>query len=346
MASTPNTIMHTGTTSDASQGTLSTMANVYVVAKMLIRALPYLVFEKFGQAYPLPTKSTKTAKFRRFESLDVTPTELTEGVTPTAQTFTVTDIEATVHQYGNLVTMTDVLLDTNDSPVMEQVTQIVGEQAAETVENMRIGVLLGGTNVEYSNGTSRAEVNTPISLPLQRRITRKLKNQKARMITDSIKSTPRFYTESVAPCFVAVCHPDCEADIRSMPHFIDVKDYGNAGPWENEIGAVEGVRYLFTTLMKSWPDAGGNKTNAAGDTMVSTTGTKADVYPILFLAKDAYGLVPLKGAESLTPVIINPSHTESDPLAQRAHVAWKTMQTCVILNQAWMVRAEVAVTAY
>ena len=242
--------------------------------------------------------------------------------------------------------MTDVLLDTNDSPVMEQVTQIVGEQAAETVENMRIGVLLGGTNVEYANGTARNEVNTPISLPLQRRITRKLKNQKARFLTDSIKSTPRFYTESISPCFVAVCHPDCEADIRSMPHFQDVKDYGNTSPWENEIGAVEGVRYLFTTLMKSWPDAGGAKTNAAGDTMVSTTGTKADVYPILFLAKDAYGLVPLKGAESLTPVIINPSHTESDPLAQRAHVAWKTMQTCVILNQAWMVRAEVACTAY
>ncbi len=343
---TPNTIMHTGATSSSTGGTLSTMANVYVVAKMLIRALPYLVFEKFGQAYPLPTKSTKTAKFRRFESLDATPKELTEGVTPTAQTFSVTDIEATVHQYGNLVTMTDVLLDTNDSPVMEQVTQIVGEQAAETVENMRIGVLLGGTNVEYANGTARNEVNTPISLPLQRRITRKLKNQKARFLTDSIKSTPRFYTESISPCFVAVCHPDCEADIRSMPHFQDVKDYGNTSPWENEIGAVEGVRYLFTTLMKSWPDTGGTKTNAAGDTMVSTTGTKADVYPILFLAKDAYGLVPLKGAESLTPVIINPSHTESDPLAQRAHVAWKTMQTCVILNQAWMVRAEVACTAY
>lgn len=343
---TPNTTMHTGTTSSSANGTLSTMANVYVVAKMLIRALPYLVFEKFGQAYPLPTKSTKTAKFRRFESLDATPNELTEGVTPTAQTFSVTDIEATVRQYGNLVTMTDVLLDTNDSPVMEQVTQIVGEQAAETVENMRIGVLLGGSNVEYANGEARDAVNTPITLPLQRRITRKLKNQKARFLTDSIKSTPRFYTESISPCFVAVCHPDCEADIRSMPHFQDVKDYGNTSPWENEIGAVEGVRYLFTTLMKSWPNAGGAKMNVAGDTMVSTAGINADVYPILFLAKDAYGLVPLKGAESLTPVIINPSHTESDPLAQRAHVAWKTMQTCVILNQAWMVRAEVACTAY
>lgn len=344
--STPNTIMHTGTSSSKSDGTLNNMANAYVIAKMLIRALPYLVFEKFGQAYPLPTRSTKVAKFRRFESLDATPKALVEGVTPTAQTFEVTDIEATVAQYGNLVTMTDVLLDTNDSPVMEQVAQIVGEQAAETVENMRIGVLLGGSNVEYANGSAQNEVNTPITLPLQRRITRKLKNQKARFLTDAIKSTPRFYSESISPCFVAVCHPDCEADIRQMPHFQDVKDYGNTTPWENEIGAVEGVRYLFTTLMKSFPDKGGNKTNTAGDTMISKTGTKADVYPILFLAKDAYGLVPLKGAESLTPVIINPTHSESDPLAQRAHVAWKTMQTCVILNQAWMVRAEVACTAY
>ena len=46
---TPNTIMHTGATSSSTDGTLSTMANVYVVAKMLIRALPYLVFEKFGR---------------------------------------------------------------------------------------------------------------------------------------------------------------------------------------------------------------------------------------------------------------------------------------------------------
>lgn len=343
---TPSYIMHTGATSNKAEGTLSTMSCAYVVAKMLIRALPYLVFEKFGQAYPLPKNSTKNVKFRRFESLDATPKELVEGVTPQAQTFGVTDIETTVRQYGNLVTMTDVLLDTTDSPVMEQVTQIVGEQAAETVENVRIGVLLGGSNVEYANGTARAQVNTPLSLPLQRRITRKLKNQKARYITDTIKSTPRFYTESVSPCFVAVCHPDCEADIRSMTHFQDVKDYGNTSPWENEIGAVEGVRYLFTTLMKSWPDAGGAKTNDAGDTMVSTSGTKADVYPVLYLAKDAYGLVPLKGSESLTPVVINPSHTESDPLAQRAHVAWKTMQATVILNQAWMVRAEVACTAY
>ena len=68
------------------------------------------------------------------------------------------------------------------------------------------------------------------------------------------------------------------------------------------------------------------------------------MYPILFIAKDAYGIVPFKNTSAVTPVIVNPAPSASDPLGQRGHVAWKSMQTAVILNQAWMVRAEVAVS--
>lgn len=322
------------------------MANAYIAAKALARALPYLVFEKFGQGYPVPSKSTRTIKFRRFEALDNTPKELTEGVTPTGQKLSYTDIEADLKQYGDLLVLSDVVLATADSPVMEQASALIGEQAAQVVENIRINTLLGGTNVEYANGAARTDVNTPITLGFQRRVTRKLKNQMARFITDTIASTPRFYTESVLPCFVAVTHPDVEADIRNMIGFKDAVDYGSQAPWENEIGACENVRYIFTTMMPVYKDAGGNVTNASGAKMISTKGTKADVYPVLFIAKDAYGLVPLKGMDSLTPMVQNPTPTPSDPLAQRAYVAWKTMQTCVILNQAWMVRGEVAATAY
>lgn len=333
-----------GTTPAANN--ISYLRNAYIVTKMLERALPYLVFEKFGQAYVLPSNSTKTAKFRRFESLDATPTRLTEGVTPNAQNMQTTEIEATVEQYGNLIIMTDVLLDTIDSPVWEQATQLIGEQAAETVENIRIGVLLAGTNVEYANGAARNAVNTPLSLDLQRRITRKLMNQRAKKLTSFVSSSPKFYNDSVWPCYVAVCHPDVDADIRSVPGFIDVKDYGSSSQWENEIGAIEGVRYIYTDMLPSWADAGATLTNAAGDTMLSTGGANADVYPILYLAKDAYGLIPLKGADALTPMVVPATPSASDPLAQRAYISWKTMQTCVILNQAWMVRAEVAVTAF
>ncbi len=324
----------------SSTGSIPTMVNAYVALQLLVRALPYMVFEKFGQAYPLPEKSTRTIKFRRYEALDATPAKLTEGVTPNSQDLKVTDLQVTLDQYGDLVTVTDVLLDTTDSPVLEQATAVVGEQAAEMLERVRIGVLLGGSNVEYANGAARNAVNTPISTNMQRRITRKLQAQRARNINEIIRSTPSFNTENVSPGFVAVCHPDCDADIREMKGFIDVKDYGSVPSMENEIGAVEKVRYLYSDLLEAYPDAGG----AAGSTVVSTTGTNADVYPILYIAKDAYGIVPFKGTNAITPVVLQPTPCESDPLGQRGHIGWKAMQTAVILNQAWMVRGEVAVS--
>ena len=79
MNTTGGTIVANGTTT----GALSTMLNAHAIFQFLVRALPYLVLEKFGQAYPLPERSTKQIKFRRYEALSATPTKLTEGVTPT-----------------------------------------------------------------------------------------------------------------------------------------------------------------------------------------------------------------------------------------------------------------------
>ena len=111
-------------------------------------------------------------------------------------------------------------------------------------------------------------------------------------------------------------------------------------PYENEIGKCEDFRYLSSTIITPWEDGGA----AHGDKAVSTGGTKADVYPILYVASDAYGIIPLKGKGAVTPMVVNPKPSDSDPLAQRGHVAWKAYQTACILNDAWMVRAEVGVT--
>lgn len=320
-------------------GDISNRTAAYAVAEFLRRATPFLVWEKFGQTYPLPMNSTKVAKFRRMLALDATANELTEGVTPTAKTLSVSDVTATLRQYGDLVTITDQVLDTNEDPILKEGVGVLGEQAAQMIEGIRFGVLKAGTNVFYANGSARGDVNTPITRTLQRKVTRFLKRQMASHITKIVSSTPRFNTENVAPSYVAVCHPDCESDIRGMEGFKDVIDYGSVSAWENEIGSVEGVRYIYSTTVTPWEDAGGT----AG-AMISTTGTNADVYPVIFLAKDAYGIVPLKGKAAVTPYVVNPKPTASDPLAQRGHIAWKSMQTCVILNQAWIVRAEVACT--
>jgi N4-gp56 family major capsid protein len=321
-------------------GDISPRTAAYAEKELLKRGQPYLVIEKFGQAKALTANNTKVMKFRRYEALPNAIKALTEGVTPTSTQLIPTDVTATLSQYGDVVTITDVVMDTHEDPVLNEAVAVLGEQAAQMIEKMRFGVLKSGTNVIYANGVARNAVNTPISIDLQRRAVRTLKRQNGRPITSIVRSTPSYGTENVAPGYVALIHPDLERDVRAMAGFTPAEKYGSITPWENELGKVDDVRYVTSTIFEAWADAGGAK-----GAMLSTTGTTADVYPVLFLSRDAYGIVALKGAYAVTPMVVNPKPSDSDPLAQRGHAGWKAMQTCVILNDAWMVRGEVAATA-
>jgi N4-gp56 family major capsid protein len=338
-------------------GDISPRVAAFAVSELLKRGLPYLIIEKFGQVYPIPTNSTKVAKFRRYFLLGATGgagdgnpaeafstplalTPLVEGVTPTGKRLSNMDYTVTLVQYGDYLTITDVVLDTAEDRVLQQATEALGESAAQTIETIRWNVLKAGLNVFWANGGARNAVNTPIALAMQRKVTTALTRQNARRITSVVKSTPDFRTEPIEAAFIGLLSPDLESDIRNMTGFIPTKQYGTVTPWENEIGSVETVRYLQSTIFAPFPDAGG----VAG-VMRSTTGANADVYPILYLGRDAFGIVPLKGKDSLVPMVVNPKPAPGDPLAQRGTVGWKAMTTAVILNDAWMARLEVACTA-
>lgn len=310
--------------------------------EMLKRGQPHLVIQQFGQAKPLGKNDTKVLKFRRYERLSAATTPLVEGVTPTGSQPTTTPYTATLYQYGDYLELTDVIKDTHTDPVLMEYSAIIGEQAALTVETVAFGILKAGTNVYRANGTARTDINTPFTRNMQTKVVREFKRQLARPFTSKIKSTPSFGTEAVLPSFVCLIHPDLEDTIRNIEGFIDVKDYGGGSVYESELGAINQVRYVTSTVFEAWPDAGGAYAGS-GTAMISTSGTLADVYPMIFLAPDAFGIVPLKGANAITPIVLNPMPRGSDPLGQRGSVGWKTYFTAVILNQAWIRRCEVAV---
>ena len=347
-------------------GDISPAVAAYSVVRMLERAIPYLHLEKFGQTYPLPTNSTQTAKFRRYYLvgasgaagpdaggfyIPVATTPLVEGVTPTGSLLTNQDYTATLAQYGDYVMLTDVIMDTHTDPVLAQATETLGEQAAVTVENIRFATLRAGTNVYYAGRVnSRSLVAQPVHLADQRSVSTGLNRQNAKKITTVIASTPDFNTKSVEASYMAVCHPDLETDLRSMPGFTVVASYGpHTSPMEGEIGSVEQVRYLTSTVIAPYADAGAavaaNFGGVAGATGRSTSGAFYDVYPILYFGRDAYGIVPLKGKSSMVPMVVNPKPSASDPLAQRGSVGWKLYTTTVILQDLWMARLEVAATS-
>lgn len=334
-------------------GDISYRTAGYFSRELLERAQPLLIVSPLGQPKPLPKHSTKTIKFRGYEHLPNQPKPLTEGVTPQASKPKFRDVQVTIGQYGDYIELTDVLDDTHEDPLIQEFADILGEQAAIMLERVVIGGLMAGTNVHFSGSaggvvaTNRTGVNEPLTLNLQRRIVRGLKRQNAQPITSIINASPNFATSPIPPSFVAVCHTDCEADIREMPGFVPVEKYGSQKPLRGEIGSVEGVRYLTTTVLEPFADAGAAP--KTGTSVESATGACADVYPILFFGKNAFGTIPFArsrmGASPIVPTVLNPNVPRGgDPLGQRGTIGWKAYYASVILYDFWMARAEVAVT--
>lgn len=322
-------------------GDISQRTAAYAAVQMLSHAEPILVLNKFGQSKPLPKNKADTVKFRRPVPFAVATTPLTEGATPTAQQMAYEDVTVQLAQYGAVVEITDHVSDMNEDPVLKDASMLCGEQAGETVEMITYGVIKAGTNVQYANGAARGDVNTAIELGDLRAAVRTLKSNRGRPVTQMLSGSPMHNTSPIEGGFIAFGHTDFEADVRGLTGFTPVAQYGSRKPLcPEEVGSVESVRIILSPLFTPWADAGGVK-----GTMVSTTGTDADVYPMIVIAKEAYGLVPLKGANSMTPMVLNPNTPRGgDPLGQLGTVGWKTYFAATILNEAWMVRIEAAVT--
>jgi N4-gp56 family major capsid protein len=316
---------------------------IEAVAKMLTRIEPITVLEPWALVTPLPKNKGETIKWRRIRPLVVSTTNLTEGVTPPSEQLVYEDVVTVIAQFGGWIQITDKVTDLHEDRVLDDAMTALADQAASVKEAVIWGILRGGTNVFYSNGVARSSVNTPIDLDLVNAAVNLLKRNHAKKLTERMKAGPNIATEPVNSSYVAFSHIDLETDIRDMDGFVPVEKYasGQALDPEWEIGKVNEVRFILSPQLSAFADAGG-----ATSVMRSTSGTNADVYPVVIIGKEAFGVVPLKGISSVEMAVKNPKMGEpGDPLGQRGHVSWKIWYQAVRLNELWMVRLEVAATA-
>lgn len=316
--------------------------------KLLERGQHLMVIERFGQIDPQPKNSTKTRMWRRYNSLPRASAPLAEGIPPTGHKLTYTDVTATLEMYGDVVKLTRIITDTHEDPVLSDTMDNCGQQAAETIEEMRINVAKGGSNVFYANSvTSRATVNSP---PLRgdfRRIYRYLKAHKAREVSKINKASALISTEPVMPAYYVLASTDLDADIRAIPGFIPYQNYSDSDKAiPGEIGAVEQFRFVLTPMFEPWSASGASGTEYLSGGAAVTTAASADVYPMLIFSENCFGIVPLQGMESVDIAVINPGKpTKDDPHGQIGFVSWFTYQAAAILNQTWLVRYEVCATS-
>lgn len=327
-------------------GDISPRVGIFAVANFLAHAVHKLELEKYAQVTAVPKNTGNTIKFRRAIPFDAAMEALTEGVTPSPMGLTYEDVITSVTQFGAWIPFTDVIMDTHEDDNLKQMTILAGEQAALTKEMIVWNVLIGGTNVIYSGtATSRATVAAPLALDDLRLAQRTLKVALAKPLTRMVDASERIATQPIAPAFIGFGHTNLEQDLRNITGFIPREQYSNTTKIlsEQEIGKVEDIRFILAPQYGYFPGAGAGGSPAG----VLLTGTAADVYPLVIIGADAFGVTPLKGMDSARVAVKNPKlgESETDPLGQRGFVAWKMWYSAVRLNETWMVRLESAVSA-
>lgn len=322
--------------------------------EMLKRAEPIKVISTFGMQKQVPQNKTDTVVFRRAVPIDAAANGapvvnagdyiLAEGTTPGARTITYQDVTVTLQQYGILMKLSSKTELMYEDDVPGDMTALVGEHMGSIEEMITYGVVRGGTNVIYANGSARNAVNTAISLNKLRQAARVIESAHGKRVTEKLAAGPNFGTSAVHPAYLVFIHTDLEADVRNLPGFTPVVEYGSQKPvHEREIGAVEQFRFITSPYFRPFLQAGGTVTAGAFLSNGGTAGTTADVYPMIVMAQEAWGTVALKGMGSIDVTYLPAKQkTHANPLGQFGWVGATFWKNSVRLNENWMVRIETA----
>ena len=309
---------------------LSVEMKTYYSDYLIDLAEPELVHDQFGQKKPIPRNGGKTIEFRKYDSLPKALTPLTEGVTPSGSKLNVTNLEATVAQYGDYVELSDVLLLTAIDNNLVQATQLLGSQAGRTLDTVTREVLAAGTNVLYAKGgASRAALIGGSATASENNIC------SVQDIKKAVRILKKMNTPKINGWYVGIIHPDVSFDLMNDPEWMYPHQYQDtANIYNGEIGRIAGVRFVETTEAKIFSEAAVDKSSGAA------VSSACDVYATLILGANAYGVTEVTGGGLQHIVKQLGSSGTADPLNQRATVGWKAIKTAEILVQQYMVRIE------
>ena len=316
---------YTGETTSFTPGSddLSTLNKTFYDTELLDNAREKLIFAQLGRKQALPANHGRTVEFRRWRTLGRI-SQLTEGVIPTGKKLGQVAITVTLAQYGDYVTVSDLLdLHAIDDVVLGA-TEELGAAAGETNDLLVRNVLMGGTQIifadAYSSGTYSSTPTTEAEL--QTALATKVCNLTPTMINKAVtqlKKSAKGMKYS-GQYYVAVVHPDVAYDLRQDAAWLDAHKY--AAPEEifnGEIGRMHGVRFVESN-------------NAP---VIKTAGQSYATFKTMFFCKDAFAVIDAEGGGMRT--IIKSAKEIGGPLEQFSTVGCKFEMAAKILYQERMV---------
>lgn len=309
------------TTDNTTGNNLAPEMQTFYDKTLIDMAEPLLIHDQWAQKRPIPQNGGKTIQFRKFSPLAKALTPLTEGQAPAGSALDVSDVQATVAQYGDFVAVSDLLDMTAVDPIITETGELLGNQAGRTLDSVTRNVLVAGTNVSYASKVSSGSL-VPVTARSAIDATAVLTVRDVKLAVNKLKRQNAPTVEG--GYYIGIVHPDVAFDLKEDEEWIEAAKYGEPERLFNgEIGRIAGVRFIETTEAKVFTGAGASSTN---------------VYATLILGKNAYGTTEINGGG--LEMIVKPRGAGDDPLNQKQTVGWKATKVAEILVQQYIVRIE------
>lgn len=295
----------------------------YYHKRLIDYAEPYLVHDQFAMEIPIPEHGGKTLELRVFDVVDKQLRKLVEGVTPDGNNLKMRTMSVTVDQYGDYVTLSDVVTVATIDPMILQATKAMGSQAGRTLDTVTREVLTAGTSVMYAprivDGVeteiaSRGDLDQDCKLSVD-------------LCFQAAAQLKAMLAEKINGSYVGIIHPYAAYDLMrgAGDEWTEFHKYAAVDNlYSGEIGRIAGIRFVESTEAK----------------VVKEGKDGLGVYLTMILGADAYATTKISGLG--LEHIFQPlgSGGTNDPLKQRCTVGWKASKAVIRVKEENMVRIE------
>lgn len=302
-----------------------TVAQLTMIERdMLLRAEPELQYTRFAYVRPFAEREGYTDTFTRMTALSAATTALTEGVTPSGESTTLTTVTVTPDYYGSWAKITEKMQQMGVFAIVDDLSDNLGYQAGKTADVLARTVLVAGGTTQIADGVASEDVVAATNILELDEIfnaVRQLMKNNARPLAE------------IGNRYACIYHPDAwydlwrDAEIKALG--IHALPPGEQNPmFGTAMFDVANVRFFQSSNAYINTDGG------AGS---------VDTYHSLVLGRQSYAIVGLTGQiqpwqEGGTDVEIRPIqlivHGKEDypPMDLYSTVAWKINQGQVVLN--------------
>jgi len=285
---------------------------------------------RWAQRRPFGPREGQAVTFTRWSSFGVATTPLVEGEVPAGESLSSATVTITPERFGSYIYISRVLAEMGIFDMLKEASQLLGEQAADTSDQLARGCLIAGTTIQYADGQS-ANSSITASMVLD---SEEILKARQTLVTNNARTLPEAGNN-----FVLIFHPEQGYDLFNDANIQKAWIHGGARGDANPIWGEPSFQWLGVRGYES--------SNVYKNLNVGS-GSTVDVYYSLMIGADAYGIGGYgalladyveggTGKEHRPVELIYHPIGDYPPMDDKMSLAWVFSQAESILNNAFFV---------